>query len=461
MKTYQDLLNVGEDNGLRGKFCEEAIQEFTSSSDYQLAKVGEAYYAKHNLTIKNFQKLLYTVTGRQVQDIFSANYKLETLFFRRLVTQQVQYVLGNGVTLSSTKNKEKLGKDFDYKLQSIAKKAMAGGKAFGFWNFDHLEVFGYADTATDAGFCPLYSEKTAQLEAGIRFWYRYVGEKRILRCTLYEADGYTEFRKEADTPIYVLEEKRGYKRATTSTKANGVENVTDENYTALPIVPLYANDTHESELVGLRESIDCYDFIKSGLANDIDDTSGFFWVLKNTGGMEDTDLAKFVQRMKTVKATAVDGDEDVDVDAKTLDVPVEARKTMLEILRNDIYEDFQALDTRTLSASAKTTQEIQSAYQSQDNKCADFEYYVIDFVQKILELAGINDNPTFTWNRIVNQTEQVAMILQASQYLTDEAIIKHLPFLTPEEADAIIKARDAEDYNQFNNNEEQPEEEAN
>lgn len=453
MKTYQDLLKVGADEGARGDFIQSAIKEFTNSAEYQTAKVGEAYYAKHNLTIESYQKLLYTVTGRQVADIFGANYKLKTLFFRRLVTQQVQYVLGNGLKLSKTSNKEKLGRDFDYKLQQIAKKAMSGGRAFGFWNLDHLEVFGFADTATDAGFCPLYSEETAQLEAGIRFWYRTVGTERILRATLYEADGYTEYRQVGNKPPVVIEPKRGYKRVITRTNAEGISNVLDENYSKLPIVPLYANDTHESELVGLRESIDCYDFIKSGLANDIDDTSGFFWVLKNTGGMEDADLAKFVQRMKTVKATVVDGDDGVEAEAHTLEVPVTARQTMLELLRKDIYEDFQALDVNTLSASAKTTQEIQSAYQSQDNKCADFEYLILDFVQQILALAGINDNPTFTWNRVVNMSEQTAMVLQAGQYLTDEAIIKHLPFLTPEEQDEIIKAREAEDYNQFNTNE--------
>ena len=66
--------------------------------------------------------------------MFSANYKLKTLFFRRLVTQQVQYVLGNGVTLQDVDNKAKLGKDFDFKLQTIAKRAMASGKA---WHIEY------------------------------------------------------------------------------------------------------------------------------------------------------------------------------------------------------------------------------------------------------------------------------------------------------------------------------------
>ena len=208
-------------------------------------------------------------------------------------------------------------------------------------------------------------------------------------------------------------------------------------------------------MVGIKESIDCYDYIKSGLANDIDDTAGFYWVLKNEGGMDDLDLAKFIQRMKSVRAAvAEDGTE---VEAHTLEVPTDARNTMLEILRRDIYEDFQALDVSTLSAAAKTTQEIQAAYQSQDNKCADFEYYILDFVQSILELAGINDNPTLTWNRVVNQNEQTNMVLSAANYLSDECVIQHLPFLTPEEAIAEIEKRQAEEIKRFSADDEEDE----
>lgn len=457
MRTYQDLVAVGESNLARGGFCVSAVNEFMGSAEYAGAVAGEAYYAKHNITIEKFQKMLFTLSGREVPDIWSANYKLKTLFFRRLVSQQVQYVLGNGMTLNDAKNKEKLGKDFDFALMTAAKHAMASGVSFGFWNVDHLEVFGYADTPSQPGFMPLYDENTAELQGGIRYWFKMVGNDRIGRYTLYEPDGFTEYVKKGSDEVTVLEDKRAYKLVR-SVLANGqVEDEFGENYTSIPIVPLYANDLHESELVGIRECIDCYDYIKSGLANDIDDTSGFYWILKNTGGMDDVDLAEFIKRMKTVRASVVDGDDGATAEAHTLEVPCEARKTMLELLRKDIYEDFQTLDVSTLSAAAKTTQEIRAAYQAQDNKCADFEYFVIKFCDRILALAGIDDEPSFRWNRTLNETEQTNMILAAANYLTDEAIIKHLPFLSPEEADDIITKRNSESAGRFNEEEEEGE----
>lgn len=448
MLTYQDLLEAGQDEIKKGEFCLTAINSFRSSKEYSEAVAGEAYYNKHNLTIERFQKYLYTISGNKVPDLFSANYKLKTLFFRRLCMQQIQYVLGNGIKLDDTANKLKLGSDFDFKLQSLAKRAMAGGVGFGFWNYDHLEVFGYCDTPSEPGFCPLYSEETAELSAGIRYWFKTVGNKKLTRFTLYEADGFTEYSQLSGEDVVVVAQKQAYKRTTVSSPAGGVEAVIGENYGVLPIIPMYANDAHETELNGIREVIDCYDYIKSGMGNDIDN-AGFYWVLKNSGGMDDQDLAQFVQRMKTVRATVVEGD-DMGVEAHTLDIPIDARTKMLEILRKDLYEDFQALDVNTLSAAAKTTQEIQAAYQAQDNKCADFEYYILDFVQKILAIAGIDDNPTVNWNRVVNQSEQTDMILAAANYITPECVIQHLPFLTPEEAAEEIKRYQDEQVARFN-----------
>lgn len=458
MYTYNDLLNVGENEVMRGKFLRSAVNSFMASPKYKQAVEGQAYYNKHNITIEKFQKFLTTISGKKVQDTISANYKLKTLFFRRLVIQQVQYVLGNGVTFENKETKKKLGKDFDFQLQKLAKRAMAEGRAFGFWNYDHLEVFGFADTPQEAGFCPLYDENTSKLMAGIRYWFKSNGKDKYFIATLYEKDGLTEYlQHNADDPI-VTEPKQGYIQKIKKTKAHGIEDIYSCSYSELPIIQMYANDTHESELVGMRENIDCYDFVKSGFANNIDDFEGFYWIVKNAGGMDDVDLAQFLNRLKRVHAATLDAEAGVDAQANTAEVPTDARKTMLELLRSDIYEDFQALDVKTLSAAAKTTQEIQAAYQSQDNKCSDFEYYIIDFVQKVLELAGIDDNPTFVWNRVVNQQEQTQTLMLAANYLPEEIIIKHLPFLTPEEAEYIIQMKKDEEQDKFADDEDNDEE---
>ena len=440
MKTYQDFLQVRDSDRETGRFILGAVNDYRGSREYRDAFDAMAYYNKHNLTIERFQKWLYTISGRRVPDLFSSNYKLKSLFFRRLVTQQVQYILGNGLTLDG---KEKLGKNIDLKLQTAAKMALAQGKSYGYWNYDHLEVFTPADYGGMPGFLPLLDEDTSELMAGIRFWYRDVGGKQVFRATLYEPDGVTEWKKGInDQYPEILTAKRGYKQTVTS-NAFGTVDVCEENYSRLPIVTLYGSDTHESELVGLRESIDCYDFVKSGLANDIDDTSGFYWIVKNSDGMEDEDLAKFVQRMKTVKAAVVDGMDGATAEAHTLSIPYEARTAALNILRKDIYEDAQLLDTSTLSADQLTATAIVTAYQNQDNKCADFEAYLLDFLQDICGIAGVDsEGASFKWNKIINEEETTNMVLSAANYLDDETVLRHLPFIMAEEIPEIMAKRE-------------------
>ena len=434
MKTYQDLAAINQSEGLVKKFVFDVIEDHKGSEAYKTAAVAEKYYAKKNVTIMAFQKMLYNMHGQEVPDMWSANYKLRTHFFRRFVIQQVQYVLSNGVTFQNNGTKDKLGKNFDTQLQRAAKKAMIDRVAFLFWNLDHVEVFCFADTPTDPGFAPLYDADTGALRAGVRYWHP---ADKVTRATLYEENGYTEYIKEEDK-ISIAAEKRSYKKTTISSKADGVSGERNENYSAFPIVPVYANDLHESELEGHRESIDCYDYIKSGMANDIDDTSGFYWVLKNSGGMDDVDLAKFRERMHTVKVATMD-DENASAEAHTLDVPTEAREKMLELLEKDLYKDFQIVNVEALSAAAKTATEIRAAYQPMDDKCGDFEYLLIDAIQGVLALAGIDDEPSFRWNRIANQTEETNMIMTAATVLGDELTLKKLPFLTPEEVEDRIK----------------------
>lgn len=441
MKTYQDLQEAIT-KGTLGGFLRSAVREHQVSKAYKDAVDGMAYYNKHNITIEKFQKFLFTLSGNKTPDIWSSDYRLKTLMFRRLVLQEVGYICANGVSMNE---KEKLGTDFDNKLQTAAKLALAQGVAFGYWNLDHLEVFSFADTPGNPGFVPLLDEKTSELMAGIRYWFRETGNKTLFRATLYELDGVSEWAAEGSDDATMITAKRAYILKELRNDL-GVVDVCDENYTRLPIATLYGNDTHESELVGLRGSIDCYDFIKSGFANQIDDTSGVYWILKNTGAMDDKDLAQFVQRMKSVKATMVDGSDGTAAEAHTLDVPVEARKTMLDILRRDLYEDAQMLDVAALAGAEKTATEISAAYQPQDNKCADFEYFLIDFIRQICAVAGINDpEPTFTWNKVINQAEITNMVISAAEFLDDETTLRHLPWLLPKEVPEILKRRDKAD----------------
>ena len=435
MKTYQDLLDAGKDETTRMRFVLAAIEEHKKSNLYRIAKDAEQYDKRQNTTIRNYQRLLYTVSGQAVEDPFRANHKIASGFFPRFVNQQNQFLLGNGVTLTDQNNKAKLGRGFDRQLQKLGHAAIVGGVAFGFWNLDHLDVFRLTE------FVPLYDENNGALMAGIRFWQ--VSKTKPLRATLYELDGYTDYIKTDEKPMSVLKEKRSYILHIATSEIDGTEIYDGENYPSFPIIPLWCNQNHQSELVGIREAIDSYDLIKSGFANDLDQASMIYWILQNTGGMDDVDLARFLDRLHTVGAAVVDGDDGVKADAHTVEVPYQSRTAYLDKLKADMYDDFQALDVTKLMGGQKTATEIRAAYEPMNMKADMYEYCVDEFLTDLFKLVGIEDTPSFTRDMISNQLEYTQMVLMAAPQIGDDMVLKKLPWLTVEDIEEVKKSRQA------------------
>lgn len=414
MYTLQDLAAIGDNEEHRMNFVLSLIMAHKNSERYKTAKIAQDYASHRNTTITNYQKMLYTISGRAVPDRWGANYKIASNFFNRFITQQVQFLLGNGVTWENESTMEALGEDFDTRLQEAGKKALICAVSFGFYNLDHVEVFSLLE------FAPLYDEENGALGSGVRFWQ--IDAQKPLRATLYEMDGYTDYIWE-EGEGRTLREKRPYIINVSRTEADGLTIYEGENYPAFPIVPLWANEYKQSEIVGIREQIDAYDFIKSSFCNDLDEAQ-IFWTINNAGGMDDIDLADFVQRMKTVKAVALGDGQSAE--AHTIEMPYAARKELLDNISSDLYRDFMALDTDTIASGAVNTAQINAAYEPLNSKTDEFEFQVIEFIKGILNLAGIEDNPTFTRSYIINQTEEIQKLVASGSHLPSSYITEKI-----------------------------------
>ena len=434
MLTYQDFLRAGN----KENFIIELISEHKTSKQYHVAVDAENYNRQQNTTIMKYQKFLYKLTGQKIVDTISPNYKMASNYLNRFITQLNQYLLGNGATFTDETTKEKLGVDFDTQLQKAGRSALIEGVSFGFWDFDKLRVFKLIE------FAPLYDEENGSLRAGARFWQ--LDNDKPMRITFYEEDGYTEYIYKIGEEIEVIKPKTTYKQIVKYTAISGEEIYQGENYPNFPIVPFYANPERQSELVGIREQIDAYDLIKSGFANDLDGHM-LYWILESAGGMDDPDIARLIERMKTLGA--VISDEDAQVKMQQLDIPYESRIAYLDRLEEDLYKDFGALKVDIISSSATTATQINAAYLPLDCKTDQYEYECIEFVRNILKLQGIEDIPQFKRNKIANQSEATTMILQASNYLDDETVLKHLPFLSPDEIETILKNKEKEEAERF------------
>ena len=440
IKTYQDLVAIGNNEQGRMNFVLQAINEHKSSFLYTTAVDADMYYRHLNPTIMKAQKIVYDLMGKAHPDLWSANNKIPSRYYFYFVTQAVQFLLGNGVSFTDEKTKERLGAGFDYAVQRAATNALNGGVSFGFWNLDHLEQFAITE------FVPLYDEENGALRSGIRFWQ--VADDKPLRTTLYEEDGLTDYVKRTDSEIEILKDKQSYKQIVAQSDATGTEIYDGGNYPGFPIVPLF-NINKQSEIVGNRETIDAYDLMASALINNVDDANLIYWVIRNAGGMDDIDDQKFVQRLKTLHVVHLDGEEEVD--EHKIDVPFQASEIALSRLRSQLFDDFMGLDVKEIANGATTATQIKAAYEPLNSKTDLLEYQVTEFIEGILNLIGIDDHPTYTRSMIINQQETIQNLVTSDEYLSSEYITRKILEVMGDidKVDEVLGQRLNEDVSRF------------
>lgn len=447
--TFQEFSRAAD----RRAYVLEAIKEHKASRDYRIALDADLYDRQMNKTIHEYVRTIYSLTGLKLVNFTASNQKIASNFFHRLNTQRCMYSLGAGVSFvdpggndatdgGRDTTKEALGRYFDHDLQEAAYYALIHKVSFCFWNLDRMHVFPFTE------FVPFWDENDGTLRAGARFWR--LNSSCPMTVVLYEEDGYTKFVTDGsdDNRLEEVEPKRSYITNVESTPAGGDVVVGEENYSSLPIVPLWGSKLHQSTLVGMRDSIDSYDLIKSGFANDLTDCAQIYWLIENAGGMTDDDVRQFLDRLLLNHAAVVDSDSGGKVSPYTQEIPYQARQALLKELRSGIYEDFGALDVHAVAAGA-TNDHIDAGYQPMDEEAADFEYQISECVMRILSLMGIEDSPVFKRTRVSNQMEQVQMVSMEAQWLDHETILRKLPNVTPDEVSNILNRVDAEDQDRM------------
>ena len=446
MYTFQDFTADAEKKGAAFAVG-AAINNYTRTAEYKIAEDADLYDHQKNKTIMDYVKIIYRMTGEAVEDFTASNNKIASNFFHRLNTQRVTYLLGNGVTFSKDENvKDQLGVKIDSAVKQLAYYALIHGTSFGFWNVDGLHVFKMTE------FVPLWDEESGALRAGVRFWQ--IDKHKPMYAVLYEEDGITKYKASVtDGKFEEIQAKRAYRLTVRSSVSDGEEVIGEENYGVLPIIPLFGSYLKQSTLIGMRGSIDSYDLIRSGFANDLTDCAMIYWIVGNAGGMTDSDLAQFRDRIKLQHIATVDT-ENSSVTPYTQEIPYNAREAYLNAIRAGIYEDYGGLDVHTIAAGA-TNDHIDAAYQPVDEEADDFEYQILEFFDRLFRLLGLDpDNtPVFHRNRISNQQEQTEMVLSAGEYLDDETILQKLPFISVDEVQDILDKKVREIEGRFNEEE--------
>lgn len=365
--------------------------------------------------------------------------RLSSAFFFRFVTQQAQHLLGNGVTLTDV-DKTKLGRAFDTLLSQMGEHAIVDGVCWGFWNNDHIEIIRAVVDGMSGGVA-LVSERDSMPRVFVQFWQ--IDAKKPMYVRVFETDGVTMYKTGKDSELVVLEPKRAYK-LTKIRDAQGEQIIGGGNYTALPVVPLYANPERRSELTqAIKSKIDAFDRIASDFGDNLEMANDVFWVLNNFGGSttEALNTLKQIRELRTVINVSDGTGSGSTAEPHSFEVPHEARKVALDILRQELYRDAMALDMTTLSGATLSTEAIEMAAKELNLKCDRFEWQVFAFVQKVLWLQGIDtEGIAFKRQSITNATQVIENIYRAAEDLDQETRLKLNPMIADDDIEKIMQA---------------------
>ncbi len=467
--TYEDWLAAPED---KRDLIKKIIGEYKASRDFSHALIAQQYFASENTEIKSKyivkldsyeteiavidpatgKPLLDPETGKQLtkkQPVKTekkvAGTRLSSGFFFRFVTQQNQHLLANGVTLKDAKAKKTLGRAFDTTLSRMGEHALVDGVVWGFWNKDHVEEIRAAVDAR-SGAVALVSEEDSAPRVLIQFWQ--LSDKKPQFVRVFTPEGVTLYRSDDDGELQEHKPLQPYLR-TTTTDGAGVISMTGSNYGVLPVVPLYANPEKRSELTeSIKSKIDCFDRIFSGFGDNFDMADDVYWVLNNFGG-NSKDILEMLHQIHELRVVAnrSDGTGGASTaEPHTFEVPYAARQTALDILKRELYRDYMATDTETLTGGSLTNVAIRAATKDMNLKDDRYEWEVFAFVQGVLRLNGIEtEEISFVRQPFENETETIENIYRAAEDLDRETRLRKNPMISQDEIPKIMKNKAAEE----------------
>lgn len=222
----------------------------------------------------------------------------------------------------------------------------------------------------------------------------------------------------------------------------------------VPFIPFFNNNIETDDLKNIKPLIDVYDKVFSGFINDLDDIQELIFILSGYGG---TDLDGFLQDLKKYKVIKLDENEDgkTGVETISIEIPIEARNSVLEATRKAIFEQGQGFDPRPENFGNQSGEALKFMYSLLEMKTAltetEFKLGFAKLIRAICKYLNIECKTIIqTWTRtsIKNDTELAQICKDSVGVISKKTILKNHPFV--EDADAEIKQLEKEAKEQQN-----------
>lgn len=369
------------------------IDNDRASKRKQLARQGDRYFnGDHD--IKKYRIFFINADGILQEDLTRSNIRIAHPFWKILSEQEAQYILSGKEPLFNSDIPELQSRldeyfnnndDFNSELYYAVLGAI--GKGFDFFyaykNANGQTCFQCADSLD------VVEVRENETDDNCKYViYPYLDRidkdgKPITRIEVWDDKQVTFFVDDGDGNITLDNSKKPNPRPHSIYKQDGDQATYFEDFGQIPFIRLDNNKKQQSGLPLIKDLIDDYDLMNCGLSNNIQDTNESLYVVK---GFEGDNLDELMLNIKAKKHIGVG--EDGDVEIKTIDIPIEARKTKMETDKENIFYFGMGVDTTALKdTSATVSVAIKSAYANLDLKCEGFNKGFKKFLRKLLDLV--------------------------------------------------------------------------
>lgn len=394
-------------------------KDMKSKKDKYIA--NKYYYYKHKESME--QKIDVADSNGNIKTIvLDKKVCLYTNYFRMLVDQKIDYLLTKQPTVS--KLPFTLTQIIEMYEQLMLNASLDGRSWLHFYIDNNTldwvivrdpEIISIFDSHNKniVGIIRYYSMNEDEIK--VEQWEKSGVETGIIRKDkLYDVFETTHYIKETKYNDEVIE----------------TEN---SNFNMIPFIPFNNNRELESDLELIKELVDYYNDISSGFIDNVYKFQEALLKLKGFSGDKEV-LEDTLKSLKKYKIVGLPNDGDMEY--MTMDIPVEARKVLLDMLKENIFKLGRGYDSDLIGDGNITNIVIKSRYFSLDNKCNKLEKQAKLFHEKFIEFIGQGSSKIeFNRTQLFNESEKIqdcvlAIDLVIAGLLSKETLISQIPYVS-------------------------------
>lgn len=374
----------------------------------------------------------------------NADNRIPRNFHGLIVNQKAAYAFTTPPTFdigSSKANAEilkALGDEYRKECMELCVNSANTGVAWVHYWTNELNEFEWA-VINSKQIVPIWNKSAKQKLIGALRVYTQIDEADGKNYTIYEYWNKEECqvyrRLQSDLNYDNLTDYAIFENPTTGELVSEYSHGMEE----IPFIPFFNNNIKSSDLDNIKPLIDVYDKVFSGFINDLEDVQELIFVLSGYGG---TDLNGFLQDLKKYKVIKMDSDEGAGVSTLNIEIPIEARNSVLDATRKAIFEQGQGFDPRPENFGNQSGEALKFMYSLLEMKTGlmetEFQLGFAKLVRAICNFKNIKcDNIVQTWTRtcIKNEQEQAAICKDSVGIISQKTILKNHPFVEDVEAE--------------------------